>query len=150
MYLAKGQFNEIGTYNIKFNDKSGDRGQYLNDVVIHIKGSDGRTNATTIKSKTGELISAETSNVLKLVLFDGNYYHDLKPKSIREKNDAPFAKSTFDKYTINIDLSFLNNQELDDDKSITKQNLRSWQQSIADPKRLRPIGASRPAMEMRL
>ncbi len=121
MYLAKGQFNEIGTYNIKFNDKSGDRGQYLNDVVIHIKGSDGRTNATTIKSKTGELISAETSNVLKLVLFDGNYYHDLKPKSIREKNDAPFAKSTFEKYTINIDLSFLNNQELDDDKSITNK-----------------------------
>lgn len=121
MYLAKGQFNEIGTYNIKFSDKSGDRGQYLNDVVIHIKGSDGRTNATTIKSKTGELISTETSNVLKLVLFDGNYYHDLKPKSIREKNDAPFAKSKFDKYTINIDLSFLNNQELDDDKSITNK-----------------------------
>ena len=121
MYLAKGQFNEIGTYNIKFKDKSGDRGQYLNDVIIHIKGRDGRTNATTIKSKTGELISAETSNVLKLVLFDGNYYHDLKPKSIREKNDAPFAKSTFDKYTINIDLSFLNNQELDDDKSITNK-----------------------------
>jgi lipopolysaccharide export system permease protein len=121
MYLAKGQFNEIGTYNIKFNDKSGDRGQYLNDVVIHIKGSDGRTNATTIKSKTGELISDETSNVLKLVLFDGNYYHDLKPKNIRAKNNAPFAKSKFDKYTINIDLSFLNNQELDDDKSVTNK-----------------------------
>ncbi|NCO62265.1 MAG: YjgP/YjgQ family permease [Flavobacteriales bacterium] len=122
MYLAKGQFNEIGTYNIKFSDKSGDRGQYLKDVVIHIKGSDGRTNATTIKSKAGELVSAETSNVLKLVLFDGNYYHDLKPKNIRAKNNAPFAKSTFDKYTINIDLSFLNAQnELDDDKSITNK-----------------------------
>ncbi len=122
MYLAKGQFNEIGTYSIKFNDKSGDRGQYLKDVIIHIKGTDGRTNATTIKSKTGELISAETSNVLKLVLFDGNYYHDIKPKSIREKNNAPFAKSKFDKYTINIDLSFLNEQtELDDDKSVTNK-----------------------------
>jgi len=122
MYLAKGQFNEIGTYSIKFNDRSGDRGQYLKDVIIHIKGTDGRTNATTIKSKTGELISAETSDVLKLVLVDGNYYHDLKPKNIRSKNKAPFAKSTFDKYTINIDLSFLNSQtELDDDKSITNK-----------------------------
>ncbi len=122
MYLAKGQFNEIGTYSIKFNDRSGDRGQYLKDVIIHIKGSDGRTNATTIKSKTGELISAETSNVLKLVLVDGNYYHDLRAKNIREKNNAPFAKSTFEKYTINIDLSFLNAQtELDDDKSITNK-----------------------------
>ena len=122
MYLAKGQFNEIGTYSIKFNDRSGDRGQYLKDVIIHIKGTDGRTNATTIKSKTGELISAETSDVLKLVLVDGNYYHDLKPKNIREKNKVPFAKSNFDKYTINIDLSFLNSQtELDDDKSITNK-----------------------------
>jgi lipopolysaccharide export system permease protein len=122
MYLAKGQFNEIGTYSIKFNDRSGDRGQFLKDVIIHIKGTDGRTNATTIKSKTGELISAETSNVLKLVLEDGNYYHDLKPKNIRERNKAPFAKSKFEKYTINIDLSFLNAQtELDDDKSITNK-----------------------------
>jgi len=86
MALATGQFNQIGTYNIKFIEKSGDRGQYLKDVVIHIKGSDGRTNSTTIKAKTGELVSAETSNVLKLVLFDGNYYNDIKPRTIRSKN----------------------------------------------------------------
>ena len=58
------------------------RGQYLKNVIIHIKGSDGSTNATTIKSKSGELISSEESNVLKLVLFDGNYYNDLKPKNL--------------------------------------------------------------------
>jgi lipopolysaccharide export system permease protein len=122
MALATGQFNQIGTYNIKFKEKSGDRGQYLKDVVIHIKGSDGRTNSTTIKAKTGELVSAETSNVLKLVLFDGNYYNDIKPRNIRSKNNAPFAKSSFEKYTINIDLSFLNSQtELNEDKSITNK-----------------------------
>lgn len=122
MALATGQFNQIGTYNIKFIEKSGDRGQYLKDVIIHIKGSDGRTNTTTIKSKTGELVSAETSNVLKLILFDGNYYNDIKPKNIRAKNNAPFAKSSFEKYTINIDLSYLNSQtELNEDKSITNK-----------------------------
>jgi lipopolysaccharide export system permease protein len=122
MALATGQFNQIGTYNIKFIEKSGDRDQYLKDVVIHIKGSDGRTNSTTIKAKTGELVSAETSNVLKLVLFDGNYYNDIKPRNIRSKNNAPFAKSSFEKYTINIDLSFLNSQtELNEDKSITNK-----------------------------
>ena len=122
MALATGQFNQIGTYNIKFIEKSGDRGQYLKDVVIHIKGSDGRTNTTTIKSKTGELVSAENSNVLKLILFDGNYYNDIKPKNIRAKNNAPFAKSSFEKYTINIDLSFLNSQtELNDEKTITNK-----------------------------
>jgi lipopolysaccharide export system permease protein len=123
MALATGQFNQIGTYNIKFIEKSGDRDQYLKDVVIHIKGSDGRTNSTTIKAKTGELVSAETSNVLKLVLFDGNYYNDIKPRNIRSKNNAPFAKSSFEKYTINIDLSFLNSQtELNEDKSITNKH----------------------------
>jgi len=122
MALATGQFNQIGTYNIKFIEKSGDRGQYLKDVVIHIKGSDGRTNTTTIKSKTGELVSAENSNVLKLILFDGNYYNDIKPKNIRAKNNAPFAKSSFEKYIINIDLSFLNSQtELNDEKTITNK-----------------------------
>ncbi|MFH6770252.1 LptF/LptG family permease [Gaetbulibacter aquiaggeris] len=131
MLLAKGQFNEVGTYNIKFDDKSEAdpitiKDDYLHvenlkNVIIHIKGSDGRTNATTIKSETGKLISSENSNVLKLELFDGNYYHDMKPKSIRKKNNAPFAKSKFEKYTINIDLSFLMNQELDDDKSVTNK-----------------------------
>nr|WP_188650313.1 LptF/LptG family permease [Yeosuana aromativorans] len=123
MILAKDQFNDItGTpYNIKFSDKSGDKGQYLKNVIIHIKGSDGRTNATTIKSKSGELISSEESNVLKLVLFDGNYYSDLKPKSYKDRDKVPFAKSKFEKYTINIDLSFLNNEDDLDDKSVTNK-----------------------------
>ena len=121
MALATGQFNEIGTYNIKFSGKSGDRGQYLKDVIIHIKGSDGRTNATTIKSKSGELVSAETSNVLKLILFDGNYYNDLKTKNYKDRFKVPFAKSKFEKYTINIDLSFLNNEGDIDDKTITNK-----------------------------
>jgi len=121
MVLAKGQFNEIGNYNIKFSDKTGDHGQYLKDVVIHIKGSDGRTNSTTIKSKSGELVSSEKSNVLKLVLFDGNYYNDLKPKNIADRNKVPFAKSKFEKYTINIDLSMLNTQGDMDDKSINNK-----------------------------
>ena len=63
MLLAKGQFNDVGTYNLKFSDKHGDRDQYLENVTIHIKGTNGRTNATVIKSKTGELASDKDSNV---------------------------------------------------------------------------------------
>lgn len=123
MLLAKGQFNEVGEtgYNIKFSDKTGDNEQYLQNVIIHIKGDDGRTNATTIKAKSGELISADTSNVLKLVLFDGNYYSDMHPKSIAARKKVPFAKSKFDKYIINIDISSLNNEDDLDDKSITNK-----------------------------
>ncbi len=124
MLLAKGQFNEVGEtgYNIKFSDKTGDNEQYLQNVIIHIKGDDGKTNATTIKAKSGELISADSSNVLKLVLFDGNYYSDnMHPKSIKARKKVPFAKSKFDKYIINIDISSINNEDNLDDKSITNK-----------------------------
>lgn len=123
MLLAKGQFNQVeGTgYNIKFSDKTGDNEQYLQNVVIHVKADDGRTNTTTIKAKYGELITADTSNVMKLVLFDGNYYNDLQPKSLKARKKVPFAKSTFEKYTINIDISSINNEDNLDDKSVTNK-----------------------------
>lgn len=123
MLLAKGQFNEVGAtgYNIKFSDKTGDKEQYLQNVIIHVQGDDRRTNTTTIKAKSGELITADTSNVMKLVLFDGNYYNDLQPKSREARNKVPFAKSTFEKYTINIDISSINNDGDLEDKSITNK-----------------------------
>jgi lipopolysaccharide export system permease protein len=125
MLLAKGQFNEVeGTsYNIKFDNKYGDRDQFLENVTIHEKGADGRTNATTIKSKTGELASEKDSNVLKLILSDGNYYSDITPKSITARNKKPFAKSTFDKYIINIDLSQMNNVDFDEQSQTDKYNM---------------------------
>nr|WP_262507892.1 LptF/LptG family permease [Wocania ichthyoenteri] len=124
MLLAEGQFNDVGDYNIKFASKSGDKGQFLNDVVIHIKGTDKRSNATTIKSVSGELVGKETSNVLKLILSDGNYYNDIYRKNLKERNKSPFAKSTFEKYTINIDLSQINdNVDIDDKSYSDKYNM---------------------------
>ena len=37
MAIAEGQFSEIGDFNIKVEDKYGNRGQYLTDVIIHQK-----------------------------------------------------------------------------------------------------------------
>lgn len=124
MLLAEGQFNDVGDYNIKFDSKSGDKGQYLHNVTIHIKGPDKRINATTIKSISGELIGKETSNVLKLILSDGNYYNDIFKKNINERNKSPFAKSKFDTYTINIDLSEINsNVDIDDKSTSDRYNM---------------------------
>jgi lipopolysaccharide export system permease protein len=123
MLLAKGQFNPVGTYNIKFTDKYGDRDQYLKDVTIHLKGNDGRTNATVIKSKTGELASEKDSNVLKLILNDGNYYMDIFPKDRNARNRKPFAKSKFETKIINIDLSKINNVDFDEQAQTDKYNM---------------------------
>lgn len=123
MLLAEGQFNPVGNYNIKFVDKYGDRDQFLKDVTIHVKGSDGRTNATVIKSKIGELASKEDSNVLKLILTDGHYYSDVKPKERKARLRKPFAKSVFETKVINIDLSEINKVDFNEQSQTDKYNM---------------------------
>ncbi len=123
MAIAEGQFNDIGNINIKVAEKSGDRGQYLKDVVIHKKPSSGIGNYTTILSKTGELVSSEESEILKLILYDGWYYDDVQKKDFKERQKKPFAKSEFKKYTINVDLSEINNINLDEKKITSKYDM---------------------------
>lgn len=106
--IAEGQFSDVGSYNIKVDKKSGENGNFLTGVTIHKKSNNFDGSKNVIKSKTGELISNDKSNVLKLVLKDGYYYEDLVPKKYEERKNLPFAKSSFKKYIINIDLSKLN------------------------------------------
>ena len=108
MAIVEGQFSEVGNYTIKVDKKSGENGNSLTGVIIHIKSNTGEGNKTVIKAKRGELISSQNSNTLKLVLFDGNYYEDIIPKQYEERNRLPFAKASFKKDIINIDLSKLN------------------------------------------
>jgi lipopolysaccharide export system permease protein len=68
-----------------------------------------------IKADHGVLESAETSSVLSLVLYNGNYYDEVSTKTYQQKLKAPFVKSAFDKYVLNIDLSGFNDVDLDDE-----------------------------------
>lgn len=111
MAIAEGQFSDVGNYNIKVNKKSGENGNFLTGITIHKKTNQYDGTKNVIKAKTGELMSNEKSNVLKLVLNDGYYYEDVVPKKYEEKKKLPFAKSSFDKYIINLDLSKLNSAE---------------------------------------
>ncbi|HEX8268647.1 MAG TPA: LptF/LptG family permease [Flavobacterium sp.] len=117
MAIAEGQFSEVGTYTIKVDKKSGANGNLLSDVTIHKRARDGMGTSTVIKSEKGELISNEESSILKLVLQDGYYYEDVIPKKYEERKKLPFAKSSFKKYVINLDLSKLT--KMGDDQEIT-------------------------------
>lgn len=108
MAIAEGQFSDVGLFNIKVNKKSGKDGNTLTGITIHKKSINGDGNKTVIKAKNGELISSEKSSTLQLVLNDGNYYEDVITKKYEDRNKVPFAKSSFKKYIINIDLSKLN------------------------------------------
>src|SRR5690606_134293 len=122
MAIAEGQFNDIGVYNIKVDEKYGDNDQLLRGVIIHKKSAQGK-NTTVTKAKRGELISKEDSNILQLVLYDGHHYEDIVPKDFKERQRIPFAKADFEKYIINMDLSGLLNVDLDSDSGESADGL---------------------------
>jgi lipopolysaccharide export system permease protein len=121
MAIAEGQFSDIGFYNIKVDKKTGENGNFLHGITIHKKINQYDGSKNVIKAKDGELISSNESNILQLLLLDGYYYEDIIPKKYEDRNKLPFAKSSFKKYIINIDLSKLNGSA-DDSAEITNTN----------------------------
>ena len=117
MAIAEGQFSQIGLYSIKVDKKTGENGNHLTGVTIHKKSINGDGVRTVIKAKYGDLVSSENSNLLKLVLNEGYYYEDIIPNKWEDRNKIPFAKATFKKDVINMDLSILNGNQ--DNQSIT-------------------------------
>lgn len=125
MVISEGQFSQIGDmFNIKVEKKSGDRDQYLKDVVIH-KKNETRPNGnfTVIVANNGELASQEGSNTLSLILKEGNYYEEIQAKTPAKQKAEPFAKSYFDEYSINIDLTELNAKDIDKENDLNNQNM---------------------------
>ena len=105
--VAEGQFSEVGPFNIKVEKKSGEKGNELIGVTIHKKKANGNGVSNVIKAKRGQLLSSEDSNTLQLILYDGFQYEDVIPAKYEERKKIPFAKSSFKKYTMNLDLSKL-------------------------------------------
>ncbi|MGY5847756.1 LptF/LptG family permease [Salegentibacter sp. HM20] len=122
MAITEGTFNDLGTINIKVDKKSGDNGQYLTDVIIHQKTSRSGNN-TVMKAKEGELVGSTDSDVLSLILKDGNYYDEIQPKDLAKRRNKPFAKSYFKEYVINLDLSDFNNVDLEDETYSNTQGM---------------------------
>lgn len=112
--IAEGQFNEIGNINIKVEEKSGDNGQFLKNVIIHEKSKTRGGNYTVIASKNGELKSSPDSNILQLELTNGNRYQEIINKNRSKNKNLPHTNSYFDKYIINVDLEILNTGDLDE------------------------------------
>lgn len=112
MVITQNQFNDLGSINIKVSEKYGDNDQFLKDIIIH-KKSARPGNYTVIKATDGELRGSVDSDLITLILNDGNYYEDIQQKSIKSKNKIPFAKAYFKQYNLNIDLSELDNVDMD-------------------------------------
>ena len=128
--IAEGQFNTIGNINIKVDEKTGDRGQFLEGVLIHEKSTTRSGNYKVIVSEKGELKSSYDSNVLQLELINGNYYEEIVNKDVRKNINKPHARSYFDNYIINVDLEILNSEDLDEKNHSDRYNMLDVNQLI--------------------
>lgn len=125
MVIAEGQFSQIGDdFNIKVDKKYGENGKYLKNVIIHQKNpSKINANLKVTIAEEGELTSEEGSNTLSLILRNGNYYEEVLEKNYKKQVREPFIKTYFEEYTINIDLTELNNNDVDAESNISNQNM---------------------------
>lgn len=125
MVIAEGQFSQIGDdFNIKVAKKSGDNGQFLTDIIIHKKDKKRLSgNHTVIIASHGELASEKGSNTLSLVLNDGNYYSEILSKDKKRRKRDEFIRSYFEEYIINIDLTELNNKDIDKENKLDNHNM---------------------------
>tara|TARA_S200000501_G_scaffold299508_1_gene286287 strand:+ start:8055 stop:9413 length:1359 start_codon:yes stop_codon:yes gene_type:complete len=122
MAIAEGQFSQIGDYNIKVENKYGNEGKLLDKVIIHQK-KNKPGNYTVIKSKTGEIISEENSDILQLKLYSGNYYEEIISEDYSKKIKKPFVKSYFEEYLINIDIASINEVDFSEEEDVSKHSM---------------------------
>ncbi|UUV20571.1 LptF/LptG family permease [Paenimyroides aestuarii] len=109
MAISAGQFNSLGALNIKVEEKYGEKDEQLRNVTMHVINQQNSQNKTVIKAKTGKIETNENSPILKLHLFDGNYYEDVTTR--RSSSNEPFIKSDFKHYIMSIDVSEFDKSE---------------------------------------
>ena len=76
-----------------------------------------------IKSKKGEIISKENSDILQLKLYDGNYYDEVLVEDYSKKIKKPFVKSYFTEYLINIDIASINDVDFSQEDDVNKHSM---------------------------
>lgn len=131
MAIAPGQFNDLGKISLKVDEKTGKKGEDLENVTIHIKSDIGTVNRTVIRSEEGQLESDDAANLLNLHLLNGNYYEDVATKSFEQQKRMPFAKAHFEKYTIVVDLSQFEVEENNDEINSTAKMMNVSQLKTA-------------------
>lgn len=128
--LIEGVFNtEIPGYMIKFERKYGEEENLLDQVIIYtLEG--GKGVVSTITADKGEILSEEGSKYMTLLLKDGHYFEDHYKEEkvyLKKKNmNASYAK--FEELQVNIDLSSLNNDDLDKEGWNTSHTMYSIKQ----------------------
>ncbi len=125
--LIPGGFNtEIPNYQIKFEEKYGEKENLLKKVLIYDLSS-SKGNNKIITAEEGEIVSEQKSRYMTLILKNGYYFeHHIKTgASYDERFKMPSSNAYFDEYTINIDVSSLDGSDLEELKYTKNFNMLS-------------------------
>jgi len=113
--ISEGIFNDFkpAGINIHVKKKYGENNNKLKDIIIHQK-INGIPDKVII-AKNGLFKSDTDNQLIQLILFDGAFYEDLtrQQKKASDRKKYPAMKSSFKEHIINIDISDLNNVDLD-------------------------------------
>ena len=130
--ISEGIFNDIGSMNIKVNNKYGINNSNLEDVIIH-KTNQYNDNTIVIKAKNGKLISDELNDILSIQLFDGYRYEEILSDKPNSEQFKPHTQIYFEKHEIYIDLKKLYDVDFSDEKysnTFRMQNVKQLNYSI--------------------
>ena len=128
--LVAGSFNtELPKFQIKFDEKYGEDDNLLKKVMIYDL-SDQKGNNKIITAEKGKIISNEGSKYMTLILENGYYFehHKSNRASYKEKQKMSASYVAFDEYTINIDISSLSGDDLEEERYKTQYNMLSLAQ----------------------
>lgn len=119
---------DIPGYVIKFDEKYGEEGNLLKNVLIY--QTKDRKNINSITAKKGTIATEEGSKYMSLLLEDGFYYqehwHIGSKKNVRAQ--MPFSKTHFDEYTVNIDVSSFESGDMGEERIKDSRMMLSFNQ----------------------
>jgi len=115
--LIEGRFNaDIPGYLIRFDKKYGINKDQLKNVLIYDL-TDLKGNVKSITAKTGRISTEESSKYMTFILHDGYFYEENDKKiNSKLKKRMPFTRSFFKDYTVNIDISKLDNVDFGEER----------------------------------
>ncbi|MDO5655804.1 MAG: LptF/LptG family permease [Flavobacteriaceae bacterium] len=106
----------IPGFSMKIGDKSGENGQFVEQVFIH-KDVSAFENQQTIVAKNGIFEPADDQRFLRLSLFDGAVLEDeIRNKNTEELRRQPFREITFDTMVQYIDVSSIVEKAIEDEQ----------------------------------
>lgn len=97
-------YTGIENYSIKVGEKFGPNQSQLRNVYIY-DHSKKMGNSKVITSETGKMEVTPNEMYLNIELFDGNSYEDIYPNKAADRDNYPFAHSSFDRSLIRFNLS---------------------------------------------